>query len=113
MTKEIIDYIVDFYFPITNKEMMYKEETNEKYIYYKGIPGLTKNDLDIRLYTEKDFVSIVVKGLKDSNFVKDLNFRIALLVSDVAEDKAPEVLVDKGVLQTSFYKSNPIKETIL
>lgn len=113
MNENDLNSIIDFFFPITSKEMMYKEETLDRYIYYAGIPGLTKDDLDIRLYTEKDFVSIVIKSKKDSAFVKDLNLRIALLVSDVSQDKTPEALVEKGVLQITFYKANPIKKTIL
>jgi HSP20 family molecular chaperone IbpA len=109
-----MDEILDIIFPIMiNGDMMYMEELNDRYVYYKGIPGLSKDDLDIRLYTEKDFVSIKVKGLKKSRFVEDLNLNIVRLADEVAKDKTPEVIVDRGILEIKIFKANPTEEKIL
>lgn len=105
--------ILDLFFPIYHNGMTYMEETNNEFIYYKGIPGLSKEDLDIRLQVEKDFVSILVKSKKNSIFVEDLNFRIVKLVEEVASDKEPVAEVEKGILTITLYKANPIKETKL
>lgn len=107
--------LVDLFFPVYSNGMAYMEETNDEFIYYKGVPGLTKEDLDIKLFTEKDFISILVKSKKNSIFVEkgDLNFRIVKLVEDVSSDKVPEAKVEKGILIITLYKANPIKETML
>ena len=110
---EELKQIMDIWFPSYSNGMMYMEETNEEWIYYKGIPGLTKEDLDIRLYTEKDFISIYVKSKKNSIFVEDLDFRIVKVIDEVSQDKTPEAKVENGILEIILYKANPIIETEL
>jgi HSP20 family molecular chaperone IbpA len=104
---------MDIWFPTYQNGMMYKEETNESFIYYKGIPGLTKEDLDIREFIEEDFITILVKSKKSSIFVENLYFKIVKTIDKVNIDKEVKASVEKGVLTIEIPKAFVIKEITL
>jgi len=91
---------------------MFTEETNEAYVYYLGLPGFTKEDLDIKMLVEEKFLTILVNTKKSNTFVQENEtYRIVKVLEKVkANEKEISVVVENGILTISIPKSNPVKE---
>ncbi len=101
--------------PLT-KGMLFKDETNEEYVYTAGLPGLTKNDIEIKLFIEEKLLTILVVTKKDSIFVEEgYSFRIAKLKEEVkyTDEKSIKVDMSNGILEIRIPKAIPIEEYIL
>ena len=89
-------------------------ETNETFEYQIALPGLTREDLDIKAIFEKDFLTIFVNTKKDNTFVAEQSIRIVKLIKDVSSNKEDiKVEMEIGVLTISLKKTNPITEYTL
>lgn len=102
--------ILNYYFPYYTNGMMYMEETNDSYDYYKGIPGLSKEDLSIKQLIERDFVSILIKSKEETLFVEKIELTIVKSKEVVDISKEVVVKVDKGILTIVIPKKYPVKE---
>jgi len=101
-----------YYYYLTKQSMLFSEETNDKFNYYIGLPGFTKEDLDIKMLVEEKFLTILVVTKKSNTFVQENEeYRIVKVLEKVkANEKEISVDVTNGVLTISLPKSNPIKE---
>lgn len=111
-TQELINFFDSMFAMIRTSK--YVEESNETFDYYIALPGLVREDIEIKAMMDKDFTSVVIYVKKESNFVNEKVMRIVKLKEEVS-DKTEDILVDmqNGVLKVSFKKTNPITETIL
>jgi len=106
--------ILNISFPFHNKGQLYMEETNKSFIYYAGLPGLVKNDLDIKLFIEEDYLTILVNIKKSTTFVSESSIRIVKLLEDVKNTKEDIVVImEKGILTIEIPKLRPTLEYIL
>ena len=99
-----------------NSQYPYKRltETNETFEYEIALPGLTREDLDIKAIFEKDFLTVFVNVKKDYTFVPEQSIRIVKLVTEVSCEKEDIIVkMENGVLTISLKKTNPITEIIL
>lgn len=108
MTIDLLNSLSNMDFLYPNKVL---KETNETFDYYMALPGLTKEDLEIKAMLEKDFITIFVKIKKETTFVAEQTIRIVKLVSDVlTEEDSIAIQMENGVLKISLTKTNPITE---
>jgi len=86
-------------------------ETNETFEYSIALPGLIREDVDIKAILEKEFFTIIVEVKKDSTFVSEQFIRIVKLNEEVLTDeKSVGIKMENGVLTISLTKRNPITE---
>jgi HSP20 family molecular chaperone IbpA len=105
--EDLIDYVIE---KITEADK-YVKETNTTYDYVIALPGLKREDLQIKAMLEKDFFTILVIVEKITNFVLPQSIRIVKAVKDVVTDKdSVDVKMEDGVLTISLLKTNPITE---
>lgn len=89
-------------------------ETNKTFDYEIALPGLTREDLDIKAIFEKDFLTIFVNVKKETTFVPEQSIRIVKLIGEVSSNKEDiKVEMENGVLTISLKKENPITEITL
>ena len=88
-----------------------KEETNTTFDYKMSLPGLTREDLDIKAIMEKDFFTVEVNIKNDSTFVSKQTIRIVKLNEEVLTDESSVAIkMENGILIVSLTKRNPITE---
>ena len=89
----------------------YMHETNESFIYLIALPGLVKDNVSIKMYVERDFLTIIVKTKIQNEFVKERTIRIVKLLETIKHDKDDiKVDMENGILSIEIKKSNPVKE---
>ena len=87
------------------------KETNETFDYVMSLPGLTREDLDIKAMLEKDFFTVEVKVKNSSTFVSKQTIRIVKLSDEVLTDKGyVGIEMENGILTVSLQKKYPITE---
>jgi HSP20 family molecular chaperone IbpA len=104
MKKEKLEVYRISYFLNSKDRMMYMEETESEYLYYIGLPGISKKDIDIRLIVEKNFITIFVNIKKDTTFVDAGDYKIVKYLKEISEKSDIQVLLDKGVLEITILK---------
>jgi HSP20 family molecular chaperone IbpA len=88
-----------------------KKETNTSFDYLMSLPGLTREDLDIKAMLEKDFFTVEINIKNNSTFVSEQTIRIVKLNDEVLTDKdSVGIKIENGVLTVSLQKKNPITE---
>lgn len=88
-----------------------KRETNESFEYLIALPGLVREDIDVKAILEKDFITVFVKIEKNSTFVPEQSIRIVKLIDEVLTDeKSIGINMENGVLKVTLTKRNPIVE---
>lgn len=108
MLENLLEEIINMNSVKPNKIM---KETNETFDYYIALPGLNREDLEIKAMLEKDFITIFVKIKKESNFVSEQSIRIVKLINEVlTEEDSIAIIMENGVLKISLTKTNPITE---
>jgi HSP20 family molecular chaperone IbpA len=76
-----------------------------------SLPGLTREDLDIKAIMEKDFFTVEVNIKNDSTFVSKQTIRIVKLNEEVLTDESSVAIkMENGILIVSLTKRNPITE---
>lgn len=92
----------------------YLHETNESFIYLIALPGLIRDNVEIKMYVEKDFLTILVKTKINSTFVPIRTIRIVKLLDSIKHNQEDiRVVMENGVLSIEIPKSNPIMEYTL
>jgi len=107
-TENLIEALLnmDSYYP--NKS---RKETNETFEYLIALPGLIREDVEVKAILEKDFITIFVEIKKNSTFVPEQSIRIVKLNDEVLTDeKSIGVAMENGVLKITLVKRNPIVE---
>lgn len=104
---ELLNYSIQ----VSREGMLYQEETSKEFIYYIGLPGLEKQDLDITVLIETNVATILVVTKKDSIFVnKDHKIRIVKFLDDIKYDnniKNIKAEMHDGILEIIINKSTP------
>jgi HSP20 family molecular chaperone IbpA len=111
MTFNLLESLINMDSSHPNKIM---KETNETFDYEVALPGLTREDLDIKAIFEKDFLTVFVNVKKESTFVSEQSVRIVKLIGEVSSNKDDIIInMENGVLKVSLKKTNPITEYTL
>lgn len=90
------------------------KETNEDYRYYMSVPGYKREDFEIKLLIEKDFVTITVTSKKSTIFASGYYAKIVALTEDVVINKdSVKANCEDGVLEVILPKKIVTEEFIL
>lgn len=91
-----------------------RTETNTHYEYFMALPGLTREDLEIKAIFEKDFLTVFVNVKKESTFVHKQSFRIVKLIEEISSNKEDiKISMENGILNISLLKSKQTQEYVL
>lgn len=92
------DYFIHADIGVHENGMMYKEHTDESYLYYIGLYDVPEEEIKITKLIEEDFVTILVVTEKNTNFVPKQRIRIVKLTEDVDLEQEIYTELHEGIL---------------